>query len=834
MKAKSITLFVFFCYTNILLFGQCTTCYNLTEALLDPQQVKEINLNAEALKSIPGEIEKFPNLERLILSNNQLMEVSLDFSKLPKLKQLNLSNNPGLAVFSFPESFYLLPLEYLNLSGNALEALPNSIGKLTALQTLDLSRNNISSLPMELSNNKTLHTLLLSDNQLLPTPCQFCDFWSVKHLDVGENKQLFLQSLFQSLLYKDQLKSLRITNLMQDKIPADNLSKLPLEELTFSGSMISSFEGSVKQFSNLKSITFENCQLTDPAKLFKQLNQIKSLENIVFKQTDASKYLSEVKHLKKMVVQEAKLEDPKIIDELPNLETAEFIQLNSPAPVANNKIPNSSSFLPMAQDMLNNNVEPIAERPAQKFTLPADSPCEIKLENSSFEIPKNAFLSQTGEPYLGVTKVAVKEHTDPILMALEGLPMVMNENNTNELFSSNGMIEFSAVDSNNRALRPNPNALIQVTLKDLQPDQSSSLFIYDSVQRNWNRLQTPPRATNFDSIRRRFLDSLNRIEDNKFVSMNVIHLPIKLSVGKKGKDPHLVKFSYYYANNYLNRKSPSVTTYYERGFDTDYLLKQDWRMDLDLNKDWIEFLQKVKKDDFLYKNRKKRRNFANTPRPIQDLELSVNKSADNFLLDFKYKGERKQIPIYLAIEGNPEKIQRAHLNFHKKYLRLKKREDKSFKRYQQAFESQQNELAQRERERIASLLTFGVQNPASQEMLTFGLTNFGLVNCDFFSRNVPEQYIAFSDKAIDQNGKEVRVPENVSNVLVPYNTYVVTSKSRVPIFATGGGVIFFIISATEIAIVRSYEKVSSGFRAIVERISTKDLSSTEIRAKILQ
>lgn len=833
MKIQLIILFAFFCSYSTLLFGQCTSCYNMTEALLDPLQVKTLNLNAEGLRELPKDLEKFSNLETLILSNNKLTELKLDFGSLTKLNHLDLSNNPGLSVFSLPESFYTMPLSYLNLSQNSLDALPGNLGKFSQLQHLDASHNSIQALPVELSFCKKLNTLLLADNQLSPAPCMFCDYWALQKLDIGENKLLNLKAVFQSLLFKDQLRSLRVTNLLDGEIPAETLSQLPLEELEITGSILQSFDGTLKKMEQLKTITFESCQLTNPAKLFRQLNQIKSLENIVFKKTDASKYLTEVKNLKKMVVQEARLEDPKSLESMPALEQVELFATTNTEPIVGSKIQTANSILPMDESMINNQVEPLSERPAQVFLVPADTPCEIKLENSTFSVPKNAFLTANGEVYNGRAKLLIKEHLDPIVMALEGAPMVIKENNTNELFSSNGMIEFSAVDNKNQPLKPNPEAIIQVSIADQQPNQNSSLFLYDSVQRNWNRLASPPRPTNWDSIRKRILDSLNLLDDSRFVSMNIVRLPIKLQIGKQGKDPHLVRFVCNSFIDLMPRNSKLPNYYFERGEDARFIMKQEWRMDQEFSEEWKNFRVRTKKDTFYYKKRRMSQSMPNQPRPIQSLLLSADKSADHFTLDFEYKGERKQIPIYLAVSGRPEKIQRAHAVFYKKYQRLQRKEKQRFEKALKRFKDMEKDLARQERERLALLLSGPNNNSASKEQLKFGLTSFGLVNCDFFSRNVPDEYLSLTDFAQDENGDKVRVPKEVRNVLINDNTYVVTEKDRVPLYVKKAGVVFFIISATEIAVVRSYEQLSRKVRPIVQRISIKGLSSSEIRDKIL-
>ncbi|NEN91108.1 MAG: hypothetical protein F6K48_20255, partial [Okeania sp. SIO3H1] len=58
-------------------------------------------------------------------------------------------------------------LKELDLSGNTLTTLPESITKLTNLTTLDLSDNKLIELPESISQLTNLTTLDLSDNKLI-------------------------------------------------------------------------------------------------------------------------------------------------------------------------------------------------------------------------------------------------------------------------------------------------------------------------------------------------------------------------------------------------------------------------------------------------------------------------------------------------------------------------------------------------------------------------------------------------------------------------------------------------------------------------------------------
>ena len=64
----------------------------------------------------------------------------------------------------------LTALQTLDLSGNQLSALPDAVGKLTALQILDLNDNQLSALPDAVGRLTALQFLHLNSNQLSALP----------------------------------------------------------------------------------------------------------------------------------------------------------------------------------------------------------------------------------------------------------------------------------------------------------------------------------------------------------------------------------------------------------------------------------------------------------------------------------------------------------------------------------------------------------------------------------------------------------------------------------------------------------------------------------------
>ena len=112
---------------------------SLEIALLNVENVYNLNLNFKEISEFPLEIIKFQNLESLNLGGNKLTSLPPEISELLNLKKLKLYNNK-------------------------LESLPSEIGKMKNLEELDVANNQLTRLPSKISNLNTLKHLNISGN----------------------------------------------------------------------------------------------------------------------------------------------------------------------------------------------------------------------------------------------------------------------------------------------------------------------------------------------------------------------------------------------------------------------------------------------------------------------------------------------------------------------------------------------------------------------------------------------------------------------------------------------------------------------------------------------
>ncbi|GIX74814.1 protein phosphatase PHLPP-like protein [Caerostris darwini] len=125
-----------------------------------------LNLSYNSLKSIPVSCDSIINLKSLLLSGNQLSDLSnlISLLKLSRIECLHLAYN---GIKELPEGFFqtLHFLRTLSLCGNELESISSHISKAHSLEKLYLHSNRLISIP-KFSETNNLQVLDLACNKM--------------------------------------------------------------------------------------------------------------------------------------------------------------------------------------------------------------------------------------------------------------------------------------------------------------------------------------------------------------------------------------------------------------------------------------------------------------------------------------------------------------------------------------------------------------------------------------------------------------------------------------------------------------------------------------------
>lgn len=138
---------------------------------------EQMSVAFNALTELPNELPiRLPHLNYLDLSYNQLETLPDTFGLLFHLETLNLKFN---CIKTLPNSFYrLIKLSKFDISHNRLKTLSNDIIYLERLTKFNVSFNKLKSLPVPVGGLKSLKVLLANNNRFPETLLTICSHGS--------------------------------------------------------------------------------------------------------------------------------------------------------------------------------------------------------------------------------------------------------------------------------------------------------------------------------------------------------------------------------------------------------------------------------------------------------------------------------------------------------------------------------------------------------------------------------------------------------------------------------------------------------------------------------
>ena len=153
-----------------------------------PSSLESLTINRCVLQKFDSRILKLRHLNTLDLSGNKLSSLPDSLETLENLRCLNLSHNQ---IQLFPECITrgacAERLRVVDLSSNQITYIPKRIQTMRNLNSLKLNRNSLASIPHSFGSIKELRRLELSNNQLMCLPWSFTQL-EFDFLDVSGNQ----------------------------------------------------------------------------------------------------------------------------------------------------------------------------------------------------------------------------------------------------------------------------------------------------------------------------------------------------------------------------------------------------------------------------------------------------------------------------------------------------------------------------------------------------------------------------------------------------------------------------------------------------------------------
>lgn len=191
------------------------------------KQTGSLDLLGMAVEVVPESFGRhLPALTSLAINTNSIKTLPASLSRLRTLQTLICRHN---LLESLPPLTGLNALLTMDVSSNALTALPASIGELPVLHHIDCNSNQLAALPAELCHLRALQTLLCHSNQLEQLPDEMGALPALVALDASRN---LLEELPESLGYARKLVSLDLSTNRLRQMPASIGQLHCLQKLT--------------------------------------------------------------------------------------------------------------------------------------------------------------------------------------------------------------------------------------------------------------------------------------------------------------------------------------------------------------------------------------------------------------------------------------------------------------------------------------------------------------------------------------------------------------------------------------------------------------------------
>ncbi len=126
-----------------------------------------LDLSDNQLSVLPDNIRELKKLKIIFFARNKFTEFPSILSEFPVLNMIGFKSN---YIHTVPENSFPEKLNWLILTDNKIEKLPNSIGKCSLLQKFMMAGNLLSELPETMRNCKNLELFRVSDNNLSSIP----------------------------------------------------------------------------------------------------------------------------------------------------------------------------------------------------------------------------------------------------------------------------------------------------------------------------------------------------------------------------------------------------------------------------------------------------------------------------------------------------------------------------------------------------------------------------------------------------------------------------------------------------------------------------------------
>ncbi len=482
-----------------------------------------------------------------------------------------------------------------------------------------------------------------------------------------------------------------------------------------------------------------------------------------------------------------------------NQEDIEYIKRNNPSlsVLTNENMPNNFKINPPFKQI---------EIPTQTQTMNGSEAKALVYKNTVLNVPKDAFLTSSGEPYTGNVKMEVVEYFTPEDILFSGIPMTYNEGDENFIFSSGGMIDVKGLSESGEPLKLAKPINVVINSSSANTDMN----LYRLNKKGVWEFKEKDTIIEAFKLNKKKLDSVASQDFKRIISENVVfRTPRVLPKIEKIKDSDgfKIKFDELPTTNRFINGNRFIYVPYDID-DVTFLSKSRLVYYGDSAKYYSKLIKsirkKCKKDYKKLKNKLTNDYSLNGPEYIRNIKLEPDLEKDVFMLSFTFKDDTIKLPM--IIDGNRGNI-KSELRYNKrlyaKYKKaIKKRErgkKKALSRVGRliAYKAKRLKAIELEREEKRRILRDDndslMMRPVEPSSIirVFSIDGFGLFNCDAMARMISPEKVGSrficEEKIIDKKVKKVIVLDHELNGVIQFSDsnkafYDKASRSTIIIF----------------------------------------------------
>ncbi|KAK2573526.1 Leucine-rich repeat-containing protein 58 [Acropora cervicornis] len=198
----------------------------------------------------------------------------------PELEECDL-NLAHRSLDSLPDDVHVrnnLPHAYkitsLNLVGNRVPVLPDSLGNFINLKVLDISGNGLAYITPRIGDLRHLRSFVAKNNNLEDLPKEFSQLLALEHLNLSGNR---FESFFPQMFELVSLKSLLFGGNRVDVIPQDIQNLQRLEILYLGGNQLSSVPNELGTLRRLRALNLCDNKIESLPSTLVKLTHLQSL-----------------------------------------------------------------------------------------------------------------------------------------------------------------------------------------------------------------------------------------------------------------------------------------------------------------------------------------------------------------------------------------------------------------------------------------------------------------------------------------------------------------------------------------------------------------------------